>query len=478
MLFNTAPFFIFLPVVFILYWAVAGYSCRWQNALLIAAGFFFYGWWDPRFLFLLAFSTGLDFCLALLIANTEDCRKRRALFIGSIVTNLGLLGIFKYYNFFNESAAIMLAKSGWAVHPTFLNIALPIGISFYTFHSLSYVIDVYHRRIPPTRSAPAFFAFVSFFPLLVAGPIIRASALLPAFEAPRIFDREKAADGLRQMLWGLFKKVAIADVCANLSGPAFAQPQNYTSGSLAIAAVLFAFQIYGDFSGYSDIAIGCAKLFGFSIAPNFLYPYFSRSIGEFWRRWHISLTSWFRDYVYYPLGGSRSGKMRTAFNTLLVFLLSGLWHGANWTFVCWGALHGIASLPRIAFGWKIPLGHWSHLKQPLMLAKHLLQMLLTFGLVTIAWVLFRSVTIGAAALFIERMFAISTTGMQIDAGNSLPAIILLMLCAEWYNKEQPHGLYHTGRIKSAVLRWSIYTGLILITFAFGGSPQNFIYFQF
>jgi D-alanyl-lipoteichoic acid acyltransferase DltB (MBOAT superfamily) len=394
----------------------------------------------------------------------------------SVVTNLGLLGVFKYYNFFAGSAASLLAGLGWAVHPTFLHVILPVGISFYTFHSLSYVIDVYHRRIKPTKDVTAFFAFVSFFPLLVAGPIIRAAALLPAFMQPRIFSRAQASDGLRQMLWGLFKKVAIADVCARLADPAFNDPAGYSSAGLATAAVLFAFQIYSDFSGYSDMAIGCAKLFGFSLAPNFLYPYFSRSIGEFWRRWHISLTTWFRDYIYYPLGGNKRGKGRTLFNTLLVFLLSGLWHGANWTFICWGAIHGMLSLPRIISGGKISLGHWP--KAPVAFLNDFARMLGTFLLVVLAWIFFRAAGLPDALLFLRRMFGFHEEGITVPPGEALPLAIGILLVVEWINKDQAHGLQRLQQIKTPLLRWAIYLLLILFTCFFGGHPQNFIYFQF
>ena len=345
MLFNSLSFAVFLPVVFILYWFVTNKDLRIQNLLLLAASYFFYASWDYRFLFLLIFSTLLDYFSGIKMNRVRNRNQKRLWLSLSIIINLGFLGIFKYYNFFASSLAEALSTVGLHLNLWTINVILPVGISFYTFHGLSYVLDIYNNKIEPEKNYIDYAVFVSFFPLLVAGPIERATHLLPQIKKPRIFNYGWAVDGMRQILWGLFKKVVIADTCAGYVNSIFANYGDYGGSTLLLGALFFAFQIYCDFSGYSDIALGTAKLFGIELRRNFAFPYFSRDIAEFWRRWHISLSSWFRDYLYIPLGGSKVGTWKKVRNTFIIFLVSGFWHGANWTFIVWGALNALYFLP-------------------------------------------------------------------------------------------------------------------------------------
>ena len=341
MLFNSIDFAIFLPIVFLLYWFVAQKHLRLQNALVVLASYVFYGWWDYRFLSLICFSTVVDFAVGLYLKKTTQISKRKLALWLSIFVNIGLLGFFKYYNFFVDNFVTAFSFFGRSIPTGSLDIILPVGISFYTFQTLSYTIDVYRKKLDPTKDFIAFAAFVSFFPQLVAGPIERATNLLPQFYKKREFEYGKAVDGMRQILWGLFKKIVIADNCALYVNIIFDDHTQHSGSTLLLGAVLFAFQIYGDFSGYSDIAIGTSRLFGFNLKQNFAFPYFSRDIAEFWRRWHISLSTWFRDYVYIPLGGSRGSHGNTIRNVFVIFLVSGFWHGANWTFIVWGLIKRI-----------------------------------------------------------------------------------------------------------------------------------------
>ncbi|MEZ4806941.1 MAG: MBOAT family O-acyltransferase [Flavobacteriales bacterium] len=350
MLFSAIEFWFFFPVVFVLYWFVTRRSLRLQNSMLLVASYFFYACWDWRFLFLLAFSTVLDFSSGLLIHSSASRSRKRLWLLISVVTNLGLLGFFKYYDFFALSFADLVRNFGMEADPFLLDLILPVGISFYTFHGLSYVFDVYNDRIEPTRNLIDYSLFVGFFPLLVAGPIERATNLLPQLQRPRSFDRAQAVDGARQALWGLFKKIVIADNCAPYVNEIFGNSDQYAGATLLLGAILFAIQAYGDFSGYSDIALGTARLMGIELLRNFNYPYFSRDIAEFWRRWHISLSSWFRDYVYIPLGGSRGTRAMRVRNIMIIFLLSGFWHGAHWTYVVWGGLNALYFLPLLLSG--------------------------------------------------------------------------------------------------------------------------------
>lgn len=477
MLFNSFEFAIFLPIVFLLYWFVFNHSLRQQNLFVVVASYVFYGWWDWRFLLLIVFTSFCSYGSGLLIAKFREApRKAKAVNVANIVVNLLILGVFKYYDFFVTSFADLFL--GGKTDGLLLKVILPVGISFYTFQALSYSIDVFRGRMEPTRDVIQFFAYVSFFPQLVAGPIERATNLLPQFAKPRSFDYSMGVDGLRQILWGLFKKIVVADNCAVFVDRVFSTYQTQTGSTLLLAAVFFAFQIYGDFSGYSDIAIGTAKLFGIKLMRNFNVPYFSRDIAEFWRRWHISLTTWFRDYVYIPMGGSRCSKAKIIRNTFVIFLLSGFWHGANWTFIAWGAYHAFLFLPLILMGKNRK--YRDNVAEGCILPnlKELGQMLLTFFLVVIGWIIFRAESIGQAWAFIGQMCTSSILSVPDAPGvTGFSVAIVLMLVVEWVQRDKPHALDLTN-IQSCVLRYVIYVFILFLTFSLGGRAENFIYFQF
>lgn len=486
MLFNSIDFAVFLPVVFLLYWFVFK-RLFWQNVLLLVASYVFYGWWDPRFLILILFSTVVDYTIGLQLGKREEQRKRKLLLWTSIAVNLGLLGFFKYYNFFVENFIEAFTFFGFEIKTGLLNIILPVGISFYTFQTLSYTIDVYRRKLEPTHDFISFSAFVSFFPQLVAGPIERATHLLPQFYRKREFEYGLAVDGLRQILWGLFKKVVIADNCAEYANIIFNNYEDYSGSSLLLGAFFFAFQIYGDFSGYSDIAIGTSRLFGFDLMKNFAFPYFSRDIAEFWRRWHISLSTWFRDYLYIPLGGSRGGTWMKVRNTFIIFLVSGFWHGANWTFILWGALNALYFLPLLLSNRNrknlddIAENGW------LPSFKDVIKMGLTFTLVTFAWIFFRAESAGDAFRYISQICSADLLSVPyvIEEGTGihiLPKMILLLLIGfiliEWLGRKDEYGLEKFGLKWKRPVRYIFYYLLILSIFWFGNSEEEFIYFQF
>ena len=391
MLFNSYAFLIFLPTVFVGYWFLNKKDLQWQNLFLLLASYIFYGWWDWRFLFLILFSTGVDYYIGWAIDRITDKKKRGRLLLVSLVVNLGLLFLFKYYNFFIESWISIWGALGIKVHPSTLNLILPVGISFYTFQTLSYTVDIYRRKIRPTKDFISFATFVAFFPQLVAGPIERASSLLPQLSKPRVFNFLQAQSGVKLMIWGLFKKVAVADSIAPYVNVVFNDWEYLPAPILLLGCILFAFQIYCDFSGYSDIAIGTARLLGIELMTNFRMPYFSRNISEFWHRWHISLSTWFRDYIYIPLGGSRVNKFRALRNIFVIFLLSGFWHGVNWTFIIWGGIHACMYIPLFLLG-----QNRKHVNKDiaensfLPVGRELLQILGTFFIVTFAWIFFRS----------------------------------------------------------------------------------------
>lgn len=479
MLFNSIEFAIFLPIVFFLYWFVTNRNLKLQNTLLLAASYLFYGWWDWRFLSLIVFSSFVDYLVGVGLARNDDSNKRRLLLLVSILVNLGFLGFFKYFNFFSESFADAFTLLGRPFEPSRLNIILPVGISFYTFQTLSYSIDVYRRRLEPTKDIVAFFAFVSFFPQLVAGPIERATNLLPQFYTFRRFDYARAVDGMRQVLWGLFKKIVIADNCAQYVNEVFAQPGDYSGSTLLYAGVLFAFQIYGDFSGYSDIAIGTARLFGFNLMQNFAFPYFSRDIAEFWRRWHISLSTWFRDYLYIPLGGSRGGNWMRIRNTFIIFVVSGFWHGANWTFLFWGFLNACYFLPLLLLNLNRKNTDTVAENRWLPNLKELFQMGITFFITVIAWIFFRAASIGDAFEYLGYMFTPSLLSKPDVFSIKLFYILCLFVVMEWTQRTKQHGLELDEGVRiPRMLRWSFYYALILAISWFGGSQQEFIYFQF
>lgn len=483
MLFNSIDFARFLPIVFTLYWFVFHKNLQLQNLLLLAASYIFYGWWDWRFLSLIIFSSGLDYIIGLQIIKNDSKEKRRKLLLGlSIAVNLGFLGFFKYFNFFTQSFADAFTLFGQSFDPIRLNILLPVGISFYTFQTLSYSIDVYKRKLKPTNDPIAFFAFVSFFPQLVAGPIERAKNLLPQFSKDRVFSYTHAVDGLRQILWGLFKKMVIADGCAFFVNDIFLHSDSYTGSSLVIGAIFFAFQIYGDFSGYSDIAIGTARLFGFNLVQNFAFPYFSRDIAEFWRRWHISLSTWFRDYLYIPLGGSRGTKLMNIRNIFIIFIVSGFWHGANWTFIAWGAINALLFLPLYVFSVNrkntdiVAEGKW------IPSVKEIIAMGTTFSLTTIAWIFFRAENISHAFQYISTIFSKSIISFPdfSDWKLAVPVsvLIIILLLVEWFGRNGKHALEHIYKLKTPI-RWLIYVMIIFLIGMFSQTEETpFIYFQF
>lgn len=477
MLFDSLDFFIFLPIVFLLYWFVFDKKLIWQNALILLASYVFYGWWDWRFLLLLILSTLIDFSFGLWIESS--IRWRKALLWFSIVNNLGILAVFKYYNFFAANFESAMSSMGWQVHPYFLHIILPVGISFYTFHGMSYVFDIYRKVIKPERNFINYAVFVSFFPLLVAGPIERAHHLLPQVIRPRRFDYRQAVDGLKLMLWGLFKKVIIADALAIFVKDIFGNYNQQSGSVLALGAVYFAFQIYCDFSGYSDIAIGTAKLFGMELLTNFKFPYFSRDIAEFWRRWHISLSSWFRDYVYIPLGGSKGGKWQSLRNIWIIFLLSGFWHGANWTFMAWGAIHASMYIPLFLLGQnRKHVGEVVAEYRALPTARELWGMLTTFAVVCLAWVFFRAPTIGAAIGYLSRMFSRDLFSIPSSCRLGILYIIPLLVVDWICRRDERKTIFE--KLPFTMLRFAIYVILafVIINKLFSTHGQQFIYFQF
>lgn len=478
MLFNSIEFLCFLPLVFVGYWFVFK-NLRLQNLFIVLCSYLFYGWWDWHCLVLIAFTTSCSFLGGILIEKHADKRSvQKMISAANIVLNLAILCIFKYFNFFGENLERLFRLFGVQLDWVTLDILLPVGVSFYTFQALSYTIDVYRGKIKATRDVIAFFAFISFFPQLVAGPIERATNLLPQFLSARRFDYGKAVDGMQQILWGLFKKMVVADNCSRVANAVFDNYQVMGSWQLLAGAVFFTFQIYGDFSGYSDIAIGTARLFGINLMKNFNFPYVSRDIAEFWRRWHISLTTWFRDYIYIPLGGSREGKRRTVCNTFVIFLVSGLWHGANWTFICWGLFHALLFLPLLVMNRNRKYRDVVAAGRLLPSAGEAGQMLWTFFLVLIGWIIFRAESISQAYGYIRRMFSgyASALPMPPHAAEAGVYIALLWL-AEWMQRERDYGL-QIQFIRSKALRICIYTVVILFVEMAMGKASEFIYFQF
>ena len=479
MLFNSLEFLIFLPIVFLLYWHVFK-PLRWQNFFVVVASYVFYGWWNWRFLLLILFTSLCSFASGILLQRFDESKKWRKVISGTnIAINIAILGVVKYYDFFASQLVEAFSGLGVQLNLTSLNIILPVGISFYTFQALSYTVDIYRRKLEPTRDVIAFLAFISFFPQLVAGPIERATNLLPQFLKPRKFDYALAVDGMRQILWGLFKKMVVADTCATACNEIFADYATKSGGELIVGALFFTFQIYGDFSGYSDIAIGTAKLFGVRLMRNFNVPYFSRDIAEFWRRWHISLNTWFVDYVYIPLGGSRNGKWKTVRNTLIIFGLSGLWHGANWTYIVWGFYHAFLFIPLFLFG-------LNHKRKDVVAAqswhpswKEALQMLTTFCFVVIGWIIFRAENIGQAWGYISRMFC-EFDGTFPKHGNTPLRYCGIVLLVEWMQRKKEHAFQipHRSLFAYRPVRWIFYFAVFVCTYFFMGNQSTFIYFQF
>lgn len=484
MLFNSIEFLIFLPIVFVLYWFVFNQKLSWQNALVLVASYFFYGWWSWQFMGLLLLSTFLDYAYGFGVASTNKTKAKIFLWL-SIINNLGILGIFKYYNFFATQFQQGFEFLGLHTNPVLLNIVLPVGISFYTFHGMSYVFDIYRQEQKPVKSWIDYAVFVSFFPLLVAGPIERASHLLPQVQKRRVFNYNQAVEGCRLIIWGLFKKVVVADTIAGSVDIVFNNYHDYNGLTLLIGAIAFSFQIYGDFSGYSDIALGTAKLFGFELLSNFKFPYFSRDIAEFWRRWHISLSSWFRDYLYIPLGGSKQGKTKAIFNTFIIFLVSGFWHGASWNFITWGAIHAMGFLPFLLLGQNRK--HVTNVvandrKLPDM--KEFFQMLATFTFVTFAWIFFRSNNLQSALGYIYHIATLQNMETTLDTkdiidlfGLKSMLLIGILLYFDWCFRRNERVISFSQnntvqRILYVILALSICVALII------NNNESFIYFQF
>ena len=478
MLFNSLSFAIFLPIVFVIYWFLFNKNLKFQNISMLLASYFFYACWDWRFLFLLFFSTFLDYFTGLKMANSENDKMKKFWFWLSVIVNLGFLGVFKYYNFFAASFADALSNLGFHINPTTINIILPVGISFYTFHGLSYVIDIYKDRIKPEKNFVDYSLFVSFFPLLVAGPIERATHLLPQIKKERNFEYSNAVDGLKQILWGLFKKIVIADQCSILANTIFNNQDNYSGSTLLLGALFFTFQIYGDFSGYSDIALGTARLFGIELLQNFAFPYFSRDIAEFWRRWHISLSTWFRDYLYVPLGGSRGGNWMRIRNTFIIFIVSGFWHGANWTFIVWGLLNAIYILPSIIF--KTNRNNLDIVARGKIFPtiREFFSIQLTFALTVFAWIFFRSPNISSALSFISKIFSGSFFTIPTEYSIQLFALIFFFIVVEWFGREKEYAIKIIGNNWSKPIRYCFYFLIIATIFIFSTKEQQFIYFQF
>ncbi len=483
MLFNSISFALFLPVVFALYWFAFQRNLKWQNFLLLGASYFFYSCWDWRFLLLLIFSTALDYFTGLKIFRSTSNKNKKLWLWLSITINIGFLAVFKYYNFFVQSFAELVSGFGFDASLHSLNVILPVGISFYTFHGLSYILDIYFGRIKAETNFISYSVFVSFFPLLVAGPIERATHLLPQIKTERIFSYEKAVNGMRQILWGIFKKVVIADNCATYANQIFANPSEYSGSTLVVGAFFFSIQIYCDFSGYSDIALGTARLFGIELLQNFSFPYFSRSIAEFWRRWHISLSSWFRDYLYIPLGGSKGGNWLRIRNTFLIFVVSGFWHGANWTFIFWGLLNAIFIMPSILMGTNradldmVAKGkHFPSVREFCSIAA-------TFMLITLAWIFFRSNTLSDAFIYISKIFSVTVfsfpkfSGMMSSISTLL--LIVLLFIIEWAGRFKRFPLEDIQLHLPQKFRWSIYFALVCLIGIFMQTHETqFIYFQF
>jgi D-alanyl-lipoteichoic acid acyltransferase DltB (MBOAT superfamily) len=484
MLFNSLDFAVFLPIVFVLYWFILNNNLSIQNVFLVIVSYVFYGWWDWRFLSLIIFSSLIDFILGREIYKTDNINRRKSFLYASIAVNIGFLGFFKYYNFFLDSFVNSFSFFGINFSVSALSIILPVGISFYTFQTLSYTIDVYRSKLKPSENPIAFFAFVSFFPQLVAGPIERAANLLPQFYKKRIFNYDLAVSGLRLILWGFFQKIVIADGCALYVNDIFQNYLHYSSPTLVFGTVLFAFQIYGDFAGYSNIAIGISRLFGFKLMRNFNYPYFSRDIAEFWRRWHISLSTWFRDYLYIPLGGSKGSTWNKIRNVFSIFIVSGFWHGANWTFIIWGALNAFFFLPLLLSNKNRTYPNEISANQFLPSIKTGFQILSTFAFTSFAWIFFRSNTVTDALLYIKLIFinqdysSLSSDRTINNDVKPLLVYILFLVLFEWYNRNR-ESIVGGGIFKNSFVRYSLYFVIVfMILLNIKNEANGFIYFQF
>jgi len=493
MLFTSINFVIFLLIVFILYWFVTKGNLKLQNLLLLVSNFFFYACWDYRFLFLLIFSILLNYFTAIKIHEAEKLKIKKFWFWLGIFINFGFLGIFKYYNFFESSFANGLSLLGIQTNFTTLQIILPVGISFYTFIGLSYIIDIFKNRIKPEKDLIIYSVFAGFFPLILAGPIERAAHLLPQIKKKREFDYSNTVDGLRQILWGLFKKIVIADNFAVFANTIFNSYTNYSGSTLVLGLLFFTFQIYCDFSGYSDIAVGTAKLLGIDLIQNFAFPYFSRDIAEFWRRWHISLSSWFRDYVFLPISYSVSRKIKSdkfllmdtgfviyATGIVITWSLVGLWHGANYTFIIWGIFHGLfliinrATLkPKKRFLKRFNIG-----KNNTVLI--FIETITTFIIVMFSWIFFRAANTFQSFDYIGKIFSRSLFTVPEISNKAIALIIpfCFFIIIEWFGKNRQYAISHLGIKLPKLVRWAFYYFIMLSIFYFAESERQFIYFQF
>ena len=476
MLFNSIEFLLFLPTIFILYWFVFNKNLKYQNTLILVSSYVFYGWWDYRFLSLIFLSTIVDYVIGLNISNQSSKKKQKLLLWGSVLFNLSVLGFFKYYNFFVDSWVELFSSLGYEIKSIWtLNFILPVGISFYTFQTMSYTIDIYRKKLEPTKDFISFASFVSFFPQLVAGPIERASNLLPQILKKREFQYDQVIQGLKLILWGMFKKVVIADSLAPIVDDIFSNYQDFGGGTLWLGAIYFSFQIYCDFSGYSDIAIGTSKLLGFELMSNFKFPYFSRNIGEFWRRWHISLSTWFRDYLYIPLGGSQEGKWKSIRNIFIIFLVSGFWHGANWTFIFWGLFHSILFLPTFMFNKNRNYTSSIIAANTLLPSlKEFINVVTTFLLVTIGWVFFRSESIGDSFSYLTSM--ISNINIVTHLSPKISFYILVLVLVDWTQRFDERNLFVT--FPKLIFKIFVIICVFLILINFKKESQQFIYFDF
>ncbi|MCB0383474.1 MAG: MBOAT family protein [Psychroserpens sp.] len=469
MLFNSIEFLIFFPIVFAIYWMLKN-SVSKQNILLLISSYIFYGWWDWRFLSLIVYSSLIDYIAGLKIEKSSTQKNKKRWLLLSLVSNLGLLAVFKYYNFFADSFSQAMLTLGWKVDDLTLNIILPVGISFYTFQTLSYTIDVYRNTLKPTKDIVTFFTYVSLFPQLVAGPIERASNLIPQIKNKRIFKSSQFNDGIFQIIVGLFRKIVIADNLAIYVDTVYGNPELHNGSSLLLATVFYAFQIYYDFSGYSDIAIGTAKLLGFNFNQNFNFPYFSKSITEFWRRWHISLSSWLKDYLYISLGGNRKGIKITYRNLLITMLLGGLWHGSSWNFVIWGAIHGMALASEKYTFSKLKIKNFNAFGS-----------LWTLTIVLLSWVFFRAQDLSTAILILKRIFSFNYSMPFIGNINTViiaSMMLFLGLCFDVFIFRKKTDLEYFGStVKTGSL--AIFVSVVIILLAlFYSTSNNFIYFQF
>ena len=479
MLFNSLYFFIFLPIVFLLYWFVFKKNKDTQNFLLLVASFYFYACWDFRFLFLLVFVIILNYITGLGLQASANNKYSKIILYSSVILNIGILAFFKYFNFFIESFNNLLQEVGINQSLHTLAIILPVGISFYTFHGLSYIFDINNKKIQPTKNFIAYSVFVSYFPLLVAGPIERASHFLPQLSVKRKFNYLYATEGLKQILWGLFKKIAVADLCAVYANTIFDQSETAAASTLLLGAFYFTIQIYCDFSGYTDIALGVSKLFGITLLKNFNYPYFSRDIAEFWRRWHISLSSWFRDYLYFPLGGSRGGMYKTIRNTFIIFLVSGFWHGANWTYIVWGGLNALYIMPSIVMKQNRKNLDVVAMNSKLPSLKEGFNILVTFVLTMFAWIIFRATDLSHAYHYIINIFNKSIFTVPQYFMPKLWVVIIILFVFEWIGRKKDFALDHFGCSTNRFFRWCFYfIIMILICICYTRSDNQFIYFQF